>query len=409
MPKIITDKEKIEELLTRSVENVYPTKEGLQELLRSGKQIRAYVGIDPTADYVHVGHSTNYLVLERLWCLGHKIIVLVGDFTAMIGDPSDKMAVRSPLTKEEVTKNLQSFKEQIGKILNFEDKQNPIDFAFNSTWLSKLDFERMAELASNFTVQQMLERDMFEKRLQEWKPLYVHEFFYPMLQGYDSVALQVDLEVGGADQMFNMLAGRTLVRRYLNREKFVLTTPLLVHPTTGEKLMSKSAGTGIRLNESPNEMFGKVMALPDASMLQIFLDCTRVPLGEIEKNKKRLEQGENPRNIKQELARRITAMYHGDSAAAAAQKRWEEIFTEKKVPESIPEIHIKNGELLIDVLVEQRFCKSKTEARRLFTQGAVEFGEAVVRDVVCALKRDGVLRVGKKVLVRIRIKSPSQK
>src|SRR3990167_5071637 len=216
MPNIITDKEKIEEVLTRSVDRIYPTKQALEELLSSGKQIKVYVGIDPTADYVHLGHSTNYLVLERLWKLGHKIIVLVGDFTAMIGDPSDKTAARAPLTKEQVRDNLKSFKEQIGKILDFQDLENPVDFVYNSAWLSVLDFGKLVELASHFTVQQMLERDMFEKRLKDNKPLYVHEFFYPLMQGYDSVALETDIEIGGTDQTFNMLAGRILVKTFEN-------------------------------------------------------------------------------------------------------------------------------------------------------------------------------------------------
>ena len=404
MPNIITDKEKIEEVLTRSIDRVYPTKQGLEELLSSGKQIRVYVGIDPTADYVHVGHSTNYLLLERLHTLGHKIIVLVGDFTAMIGDPSDKTAARAPLTKKQVRENLKSFKEQIGKILNFEDTDNPIDFVYNSTWLAALDFEKLVELASQFTVQQMLERDMFEKRLKDNKPLYVHEFFYPLLQGYDSVALEADLEVGGTDQMFNMLAGRTLARRYLNREKFVLTTPLLAHPVTNEKLMSKSAGTGIALHEPPEDMFGKVMALPDEIMLQMFRDCTRVSLDEIEQKKAFLEKGENPRNIKLELAREITALYHGADAAESARNHWKQIFSEKKVPDTIPEVPARRGVLLIDFLVEEKISKSKTEARRLFGQGAVEFDDAIVKDISFVLERGGILRVGKKVLVRVCVK-----
>ena len=403
MPNIITDKEKIEEVLTRSVDRIYPTKQALEELLSSGKQIKVYVGIDPTADYVHLGHSTNYLVLERLWKLGHKIIVLVGDFTAMIGDPSDKTAARAPLTKEQVRDNLKSFKEQIGKILDFQDLENPVDFVYNSAWLSVLDFGKLVELASHFTVQQMLERDMFEKRLKDNKPLYVHEFFYPLLQGYDSVALEVDLEVCGTDQTFNMLAGRTLARRYLNREKFVLTTPLLVNPITNEKLMSKSAGTGIGLNESPENMFGKVMALPDESVLQVFRDCTRVSVDEIEQKKLRLERGENPRNVKLELAREVTALYHGASASAAAEHRWKQIFSEKKIPDVIPEVRVEKEKQLVDVLVEQQFTKSKTEARRLFGQGAVEFDETVVKDVSFVLDHEGILRVGKKVLVRVAI------
>ncbi|TSC80316.1 MAG: tyrosyl-tRNA synthetase [Parcubacteria group bacterium Gr01-1014_29] len=395
--------EKIEEILTRSVDAVYPSRQALRILLSSGKQIRVYVGIDPTADYVHLGHSTNYLVLERLWRLGHKIIVLVGDFTAMIGDPSDKTSARAPLTKEEVTKNLQSFKKQIGKILNFEDTDNPIDFLFNSTWLSKLSFEKLIELASNFTVQQMLERDMFERRVQEHKPLYVHEFFYPLLQGYDSVALEVDLEVGGTDQTFNMLAGRTLARRYLNREKYVLATTLLVHPVTGEKMMSKSLGTGIGLNESPENMFGKTMALPDEGIVQMFVDCTRMPMDEINKKKRRLESGENPRDIKLELAHEIVTMYHGRKVADGARAHWKKVFSEKRIPETIPEVEINKGMLLVDVLVANGLAKSKTGARRLISQKAVEFDGTVLSDASVALTKNGVLRVGKKKLVRLKI------
>ena len=206
--RVDTDEKKIDELLSRSVDTVYPTKESLKSLLLSGKRISVYTGIDPTADYVHLGHSTNFLILEKLHKLGHKITVLVGDFTAMIGDPSDKTAARVQLSRDEILENLKSFKEQIGKILDFKNKENPIDFKFNSEWLSGLNFEKLIELAANFTVQQMLERDMFKKRIQENKPLFVHEFFYPLMQGYDSVALGVDLEIGGTDQTFNMLAGQ---------------------------------------------------------------------------------------------------------------------------------------------------------------------------------------------------------
>ncbi|TSC72342.1 MAG: tyrosyl-tRNA synthetase [Parcubacteria group bacterium Gr01-1014_70] len=401
MPTISTNKEKIAEVLTRSVESIYPTKQLLEELLLSGKQIKIYVGIDPTADYVHIGHSTNYLVLERFHRLGHKVIVLVGDFTARIGDPSDKTAARTPLSKEEVEHNLQSFKTQIGKILDFENKDNPIDFVFNSTWLSTLDFGKLVELASQFTVQHMLERDMFQKRMREMKPLYVHEFFYPLLQGYDSVALGVDLEVGGTDQTFNMLAGRTLVRRYLDREKFVLTTPLLVHPKTNEKLMSKSAGTGIGLHEAPDSMFGKVMALPDESMPHVFRDCTRVSLDDINQLEARLQKGENPRDIKRKLAYEITALYHGEAEAKKAEHSWTQIFSDKKIPDTIPEVRVQKGTILIDVLVEQKFSTSKTEARRLCEQGAVEFDGSVIQNTAFVLDKSGVLRVGKKVLVRI--------
>lgn len=398
---MITDSEKINEVLTRSIDAIYPNRQALQEVLSSGKQLKVYVGIDPTADYVHLGHSTNYLVLERLHQLGHKIVVLVGDFTALIGDPSDKTSARIPLTQVQISKNLQTFKKQIGHILDFSNEENPIEFTFNSKWLSKLDFQKLIELASNFTVQQMLERDRFEKRVQEGKPLYVHEFFYPLLQGYDSVALEVDLEIGGTDQTFNMLAGRTLVRRYLNREKYVITTTLLIHPVTKEKMMSKSLGTGIGLNESPEDMFGKVMALPDEGMVQVFIDCTRLSLNEINLKKKRLESGENPKNIKLELAYEIVAMYHSADIARAAQSNWKEVFSEKKVSNITAEIKTKKDTTIINVLIEHGFVKSKSEARRLLTQGAVEFDGKVIKDIEFCFQQNGVLRVGKKRIVQV--------
>lgn len=403
-PKVSADKEKINELLTRSVDTIYPNREALRELLLSGKQITVYVGIDPTADYVHLGHSTNYLLLERLHQLGHKIIVLVGDFTAMIGDPSDKTAARGALTRKEVLANLKTFKAQIGKILDFKDKKNPIEFKFNRTWLSKLSFEKIAELASNFTVQQMLERDMFAKRVRENKPLYVHEFLYPLLQGYDSVAMKVDLEIGGTDQTFNMLAGRTLVRRYLDREKFVLTTTLLVNPATGEKMMSKSLGTGIGLNESAENMFGKTMALPDPGIIQTFIDCTRLPLAEIKKKEERLTHGENPKNLKLELAHEIVTMYHGASAADAAQANWESVFSDKKIPDAMPTVRAKAGTKLIDVLVAQKIAESKTQARRLFEDGAIKdlAREQRITDPSTEISAGTTtLKIGKKIFLKI--------
>jgi tyrosyl-tRNA synthetase len=392
-----TDPTLIEELLSRSVDTVYPDAEQLREALSSGKQMSIYVGIDPTADYVHLGHATNYLMLERFHQLGHKLIVLVGDFTAMIGDPTDKASARVRLTREEIEKNLATFKEQIGKILPFDDKKNPIEFKFNSEWLRELNFEKLADLASSFTVQQMLERDMFEKRIKEQKPLYVHEFFYPLMQGYDSVALDVDIEVGGTDQTFNMLAGRTLVKRYLGREKFVITTTLLENPATGEKMMSKSAGTGIGLNESPDQMFGKVMALPDEGIIQVFVDCTRTPLSEVEKKYERLNAGENPKNLKLELAEEIVRTYHGEDEAKAAHEAWIRTFSEGAAPEDVAEHPIERGTQLIDALVQVELASSKTDVRRLIENGAVtnlDSGEKIA-DAMLVIDAPIRLKVGK--------------
>lgn len=405
MAAVSTDPEKVAELLTRSIDTIYPTKDALAELLRSGKQISVYVGIDPTADYVHLGHSTNYLILERLHKLGHKIIVLVGDFTAMIGDPSDKTSARVQLTREDIERNLASFKEQIGKILDFESTENPIEFRFNSEWLRGLSFEQLIDLASHFTVQQMLERDMFEKRVAEDKPLYVHEFFYPLMQGYDSVALQVDLEIGGTDQTFNMLAGRTLARRYLDKEKFVMTTTLLVNPATGEKLMSKSLGTGIGLNESAEQMFGKVMALADEGVVQTFVDCTRLSMDEIEEKRTRLASGANPKDIKLELAHEIVRMYHGEEAAKHAQADWTGKFSAKEIPDVMPELALATGTKLLDALVEHGYADSKTQARRLFDQGAITDLERALKivDVDYVPSAPLKLKVGKKTFVEIRV------
>lgn len=403
MTKINTDADKIEELLSRSVDTIYPNKESLRELLTSGKQIGVYVGIDPTAYYVHLGHSTNYLILERLHKLGHKIIVLVGDFTAMIGDPSDKTSERVMLTREQVVVNMQTFKEQIGKILDFDNAENPIEFKYNSEWLSGLDFQKTIELASNFTVQQMLERDLFQKRMNEGKPLHLQEFFYPLMQGYDSVALGIDLEVGGTDQTFNMLAGRTLMRRYLDREKFVMTTTLLVNPVTGEKLMSKSLGTGIALNEPADNMFGKVMAIADEGVMQMFMDCTRMSMDEIEKKQKRLAEGENPKNIKLELAREIVTMYHGAEAADSVCDRWEKTFSDKQAPEVVPEVRVEHGAVLLDVLVENGLAGSKTKARHLFEDGAVRNVESKekITDPTTVVSETITLKIGKKVFVKV--------
>jgi tyrosyl-tRNA synthetase len=399
--KINTDPQKIEEILTRSVQTIYPTKEALGELLSSGRQLRIFMGIDPTADYVHLGHTTNYLILERLHQLGHKIIVLVGDFTAMIGDPSDKTSARTQLNREDVLKNLESFKDQIGKVLNFEDKENPIEFRFNSEWLANLNFEKLIDLASNFTVQQMLERDMFEKRLKENKPLYVQEFFYPLMQGYDSVELNVDLEIGGNDQTFNMLAGRTLAKRYLNKEKLVMATTLLTNPVTGEKLMSKSLGTGVSLKETADNMFGKTMTLADEGIIQVFIDCTRLPMAEIEEKKKRLETGENPRDIKLELAHEIVRMYHGEDEAKTAQANWEKTFSQKEMPTDMLEIKPTSYDI-VTVLLDAKLVETKSEAKRAIEQKGVKINEKVITDPQTQTKPGDIIQKGKRFFARVK-------
>jgi tyrosyl-tRNA synthetase len=241
MKKVIVDEQKIDELLSRSVEEVIPGKAQLRELLLSGNRLRIYIGTDATGSSLHLGHATNYIILEKFRELGHEVIFLVGDFTSRIGDPTDKgISARKQLTRDEVVENTSTWLKQVRPIINLDDQDNPVKILYNHDWLSKLTFEDVVNLASNFTVQQMLERDMFQKRIAEGSPLFLHELFYPLMQGYDSVAMDVDIEMCGMDQKFNALAGRTLQRKLKDREKFVFITTLLENPKTKEKMKSKT-------------------------------------------------------------------------------------------------------------------------------------------------------------------------
>ncbi len=309
-----TDIQKIDELLSRSIASVLPSKEKLKEAILSGKKLRIYIGADATGPALHIGHATNYMVLERFRRLGHKVIILIGDFTAMIGDPTDKLAARQQLTRPQVEQNVATWLEQIRPLLGFDDKDNPPEVVYNSLWLGALNLSNVLDIASHFTVQQMLERDMFEKRLTENKPIWLHEFFYPLMQGYDSVALDVDVELCGTDQTFNALAGRHLQRDYHKKEKFVITTTLLENPITKEKMMSKSLGTGVYLNESAESMTNKILQQADENIIQLFIDCTYVPMEEINRIQKDIaDSPQNARIYKKRLAEEIVQIYHSRS------------------------------------------------------------------------------------------------
>ena len=402
--KIITDEKKIDEILTRSINKIYPSKEALKNVLLSGKQMRVYIGIDPTATYVHIGHSTNYILLKKFHELGHKIIVLIGDFTARIGDPSDKTSLRKKLSISEVKNNLETYKKQIGKIIDFNDKKNPVQFAFNSKWLAGMLFGEAMDLASNFTMQQMMERDMFQKRIKENKPIYMHEFFYPLMQGYDSVALNADIEIGGTDQTFNMLVGRILVKNLQGREKFVITTTLLENPITKQKLMSKSLGTGIGLNESPIDMYGKTMSQADENIPQLFTDCTYIGMDEINKINKKLKEGKiNSRDLKMKLAYEIVKIYHGEKKAKEAEENFAKTFQKKEIPEKIEEVVCNTGELLSNVLINNKILKSKSEWRRLIEGNAIHdlIQNKNISDSNTKITKDLTLKIGKKKFLKI--------
>jgi tyrosyl-tRNA synthetase len=377
MSKVITDKKLIDELINRSVAEILPTKEDFRKLLLSGQKIRFYIGTDPTGTSLHLGHATNYMVLERLRQLGHEAIFLIGDFTARIGDPTDKTTARQQLSRDQVKNNVETWLKQIKPIVNLNDPDNPVKILYNHDWLAKLTFEEVINIASNFTVQQMLERDMFVKRVNDNKPIYLHEFFYPLMQGYDSVAMDVNMEICGNDQKFNALAGRTLLKRLKNKEKFVFITTLLENPVTKEKMMSKSLGTGVFLDETPVNMYGKIMSQADENIPQLFIDCTYVAMDEIDKIKKTLKQKTtNPRDIKMRLAWEITKIYHGPDLADAAQANFISTIQKKEAPTDIVSWQAKKDQYnLVDLLVETKLVESKSEARRLIEQGAIKVQE----------------------------------
>jgi len=389
-------------VLTRGVTMVYPTAEKLREALLSGKRLRLYNGMDPTSPFLHIGHAMQLRKLREFQDLGHEVILLLGSFTAMIGDPTDKLATRKSLTKEEVLANAATYKKQASKFLRFNGA-NAAKLMFNDKWLGKMDFADVIGLASHFTVQQMMERDMFAKRAEEKKPIYLHEFMYPLMQGYDSVAMDVDLEVGGNDQTFNMLAGRTLMREMKQKEKFVLTLSLLTN-SEGKK-MSKSEGGIVALSDAPEEMYGKIMSMDDSMILPYFKLATDFADEEIAAIESAIAGGMNPRDAKMRLAGEVVTMCHNPKAAKAAQEHFLQVFSRKEMPDVIPELSLNGRAMtIIDVLVEAGFAPSKGEAKRLIEQGGVKMGDDVVFDPMLSVSPrtdEIIVQKGKRFFVKL--------
>lgn len=398
--------EKIKEVLGRAVDRIYPSREELEKVLLSGKKLRIYLGVDPTGQHLHLGQLTNLLVLKKLQNLGHETIFLIGDFTARIGDPTDKLATRKPLSEKEIAANMKTFKEQVGRIIRFSGK-NAVKIVFNSKWLAKMNLADWLRISSNFTIQQMIERDMFSERLKAGKPIAASEFSYPLMQGYDSVALDVDMEVGGTDQTFNMLVGRHLMKIYKNKEKFVFTTKLLEHPKTGKKLMNKSEGGMINLDDSPEDIFGKVMALDDVSMFPVAEFCTEMPITDIEKLKKGVDSGKlNPRDAKFDIAEAVVRTIYGEKAAVAARGKFIEIFSRKEIPNDVPIYKPGKGSITTVGTTVALLGVSNSEARRLVEQGAFERNGVVKKDPAEKLAnyKDGeVIKIGKHHFFRVKI------
>ncbi|MFA6273223.1 MAG: tyrosine--tRNA ligase [Candidatus Paceibacterota bacterium] len=392
----------INELLTRGVVAIYPSKEFLESKLKSGEKLTIYHGVDPTGPTLHVGHSVPLFKLAQFQQLGHQIIFLIGDMTATIGDPTDKTAARVPLTREEVLENSKLYKKQASKIIKFSG-ENPAKLRYNSKWLARMTLADTFKVYSNMTYAQTIKRDMFQKRIAEGKDLYLHEFMYPMMQGYDSVALDVDGEIGGSDQTFNMLVGRDLMKKLKNKEKFVVCTKLLVD-ASGKK-MGKTEGNMVALDEDANQMFGKVMSWADGLILSGFELCTRLPMEKIQEIKSKLDGGMNPRDAKFILAEEITAIYHSQKKAREAKKNFLAVFSDKSRMGEVKEAKAEMGELLIDIVSREKLVSSKSDFRRLIVEGAVSNAETKekITDPFFKITSNLIIRIGPLRFLKIKI------
>jgi tyrosyl-tRNA synthetase len=396
MSKIITDEKLIDELLTHGVAEVI-VKEELAEKMLSGKKLRIKLGIDPTGSVLHLGHAVVLQKLKQFQDLGHQVIFLIGDFTARIGDPTGRSASRKSMTEEEINNNMQDYVNQASKILDI----NKVELRYNSEWLAKLDFKELIILASKVTYAQVAQRADFKDRIKNDVDLSLQEFLYPLMQGYDSVMLKSDVEIGGTDQKFNLLMGRQLQKRYKQASQDIITCSLL-EGLSGEEKMSKSLNNYVALNENPGEMFGKIMSLSDNLMPNYYKLCTNIFSDEIEKEIK-----ENPRDAKMKLASEIVKIYHGEAEAKKAKDYFIKTFSKREIPNDIlvspssaPEIS------LIDYMVEAGKATSKSDARRKIEQGGVELNGKKIGDWKMILSsevhNDMTLKVGKFGFVKIK-------
>jgi len=401
--KTVTDPARIDEFLSRGIEMAYPNKDFIRAQMLRGERLSMYLGIDPTGPTLHLGHAIILKKLADFQALGHQAILLIGDFTATIGDPTDKLAARKKMTGKEILANARLYKKQASIFLKFSGS-NKARLVYNSKWLSKMKFADVLDLASKVTVDQMLKRDMFEQRMTSAKPLYIHEIMYPLLQGYDSVAMNVDGEIGGNDQTFNMLMGRDLSKSILNKEKFVISTKLLVDPS-GKK-MGKTEGNMVSLDQSAQEMFGKILSWTDDIIIPAFELCTNVSVAEIARMKQSMETGSNPKDLKVRLAKEIVATYHGAQAADEAERNFTNTFKRGELPDGVKEVRVDTGALLAEILLREKIVESKGELRRLIEGNAVSETEngAIIGDFAYVIDRDLSLRIGKKRFIKISLK-----
>ena len=397
MEKIITDEKRIDEILTRGVEDIF-VKEELRAALLSGKQLRIKLGVDPTGPKIHLGRAIPLRKLREFQKLGHQVIFIVGDFTAQVGDASDKSDKRPMLTRADIDDNLKDYKSQVSKILDL----SKTEFVHNSDWLSKLSFEEVTRLAECFSVQQMLARRNFKDRYDSGVEISLREFLYPIMQGYDSVAVKSDVELGGFDQLFNLKAGR-IMQEYFGQPKQSVFTCQMLEGTDGRK-MSSSWGNIIAIVDDPNTMFGKVMSLHDDLIIKYFMLCTDVSLEDIQAIEIEMKNGANPTESKMRLAAELVTLYHTEKDATLAKNSWIETFEKGGVPNDIQEIMTTGDRELADVLVESGIVSSKTDWRRLVQEGAVnDVEKGAIVDPKCFCY-NGTFKIGKKRFIKIVVK-----
>lgn len=382
-------------------------KEKLVEAEKEGRPLKVKLGLDPSAPDIHLGHTVVLRKLKQFQDLGHEVYLIIGDFTGMIGDPTGKSETRNQLTKEEVLENARTYEEQFSKVLDPE-KTNVV---FNGDWLNEMDFADVLELSAHYTVARMLERDDFSKRYNSGKPIGIHEFFYPLMQGYDSVAIEADVELGGTDQRFNLLVGRKLQQEYGQEPQVVLMMPLL-EGLDGVNKMSKSLDNYIGVYDQPADMFGKVMSIPDDMILRYFELLTDVSIERLDEMKEKLSRDDfNPMELKKELAHEIVTEYHDEEAAVAARKEFESVFSKGNLPEDIPVIEIaesdlEDGELWIVKLVAATgLVDSNSQARRMIKQGAVTINDEKYEKINLDIEVEDemIIQIGKRRFAKIKL------
>jgi tyrosyl-tRNA synthetase len=389
----------MDELLTRGVDQIIGLEE-LQQALASSKKLRIKFGVDPTRPDLHLGHAVVLRKLRAFQDLGHTVIFLIGDYTTKIGDPSGKSKTRPMLTADEIAGHVKTYLAQVGEILDVKKAE----IRYNSEWLGKLSFGDLISLASNMSVAQIIERDDFKNRLEAGQELALHELLYPLMQAYDSVALEADMEFGGTDQLFNLLAGRALQKKLGQKPQIVFTCELLVG-LDGSKKMSKSLDNYVGFTDTPLDSYGKIMSLPDNLIAPYYKLCSEVPLAVIDELVKTLAAGANPRDSKASLAREIVRSYHGEAAALKAESDWNKQFRQGGQPDDIEDFTVKVGTPIIDILTQSGLAKSKTDARRLIEQGGVRLREVVVMLSDSPKPKDGdILQVGKRRYLKLRLK-----